>query len=112
MSRSTGMAISGHDHLRQSLHDILTTRVGTRLCRRDYGSLVPELIDQPTNAATRLRLMNTIASAIIRWEPRVQVQQVQINLGDTAGQWVADLTLTIANLPDLARVTVPLGAAQ
>uniref|UniRef100_UPI0026076D20 ATPase domain-containing protein n=1 Tax=uncultured Sphingobium sp. TaxID=316087 RepID=UPI0026076D20 len=31
------------------VRDILTTPIGSRLMRRDYGSLIPELIDQPAN---------------------------------------------------------------
>jgi len=49
---STGRALEGTEHLVQSLADILGTPLGTRAMRRDYGSLLPELIDQPTNPAT------------------------------------------------------------
>ena len=62
MHRSTGKAITDHDsfpeHLYQSIHDILSTLIGTRLCRRNYGSLVPHLVDQPCNDFTRLQIMN------------------------------------------------------
>ena len=43
----TGQALSGIDHLRQSIRDILTTRIGTRVMRRDYGSRLPTLVDTP-----------------------------------------------------------------
>ena len=43
----TGQALSGIDHLRQSIRDILTTRIGTRVMRRDYGSRLPTLVDNP-----------------------------------------------------------------
>ncbi|NYZ70451.1 baseplate assembly protein W, partial [Endozoicomonas sp. SM1973] len=45
--RLTGKPLSNLDHLRQSITDILTTRIGTRLMRRDYGSRLPELVDRP-----------------------------------------------------------------
>ena len=38
INATTGAALSGMDHLRQSIRDILTTRVGTRVMRRAYGS--------------------------------------------------------------------------
>ena len=53
---TSGKPISGLDHLRQSIADILTTPIGSRVMRRDYGSLLPGLIDQPQNNATTLRL--------------------------------------------------------
>jgi phage baseplate assembly protein W len=42
-------------HLRQSIADVLTTPIGSRVQRREYGSLLPELIDQPFNDENRRR---------------------------------------------------------
>ena len=56
MNRETGGAISTVEHIGQSISDILTTRLGTRVMRREYGSLLPELVDQPFNDVTRLRV--------------------------------------------------------
>ena len=78
MSRNSGELLSNDDHLRQSIHDILTTPLGSRLMRRSYGSLLPFLIDSPANNATRLRLMAATATAIIRWEPRIKVSKVTL----------------------------------
>lgn len=47
MNRATGAAIADLDHTRQSLSDILGTPIGSRVMRRDYGSLLSDLIDQP-----------------------------------------------------------------
>ncbi|NBO96416.1 MAG: phage baseplate protein, partial [Betaproteobacteria bacterium] len=38
INAQTGQPLAGIDHLRQSIRDILTTRIGTRVMRRDYGS--------------------------------------------------------------------------
>ncbi|WP_375666036.1 MULTISPECIES: GPW/gp25 family protein, partial [unclassified Bartonella] len=51
MDRTTGKPLTGIDHLRQSILDILSTRIGSRVMRRDYGSRVAELIDAPVNNA-------------------------------------------------------------
>ena len=42
-----GKRLDGLSHLHQSIRDILTTRRGTRVMRRDYGSRLPELVDNP-----------------------------------------------------------------
>ena len=55
MNRATGRRITAADHLRQSVADIITTPIGSRVMRRDYGSLVPALIDQPHNPARASR---------------------------------------------------------
>lgn len=72
----TGKPLSGIDHLRQSIRDILATPVGTRVMRRTYGSRLYELIDAPLNPRTILELYAATVEAIMRWEPRIQVQQV------------------------------------
>lgn len=78
MNRTTGKAITGLDHLRQSLGDILTTPIGSRVMRREYGSLVPELIDHPDNNASQVRLFSAVASALLRWEPRFRLTRVGV----------------------------------
>ncbi len=78
MNRTTGAAIPLLPHIAQSLADIITTPIGSRVMRRDYGSLVPYLIDQPDNAATQLRLVAAVSSAIMKWEPRVRLTRVAI----------------------------------
>jgi hypothetical protein len=66
------------EHLRQSVGDILGTPIGTRCCRRDYGSLLPELLDQPMNALTRLQLYAATALALTRQEPRLRLTRVTL----------------------------------
>ena len=78
MNRTTGAAISGLEHLRQSVGDILSTPIGSRVMRREYGSLVPELIDHPDNNASQVRLFSAVASAMLRWEPRFRLTRVGV----------------------------------
>lgn len=94
MSRHTGRSLTDDgfpQHLKQSLHDLLSTLIGTRLCRRNYGSLIPALIDQPCNDFTKLKIMNASATVIIRFEPRIKIKQVHVSSTDSANAW--DITL-------------------
>jgi phage baseplate assembly protein W len=91
MNRDTGRALDRTVHLRQSIADILTTPIGSRVMRRDYGSQLPELIDQPYNGATRLRCYAAIVIALTRWEPRLRLTRVQLTQGDTPGSTIVDL---------------------
>src|SRR5690554_4831638 len=85
MNCTTGTRISGAAHLRQSISDILTTPIGSRLMRRDYGSLLPDLIDQPQNAATRVRLYAAVASALMTWEPRLRLSRIGYSVSGSQG---------------------------
>lgn len=106
MNRRTGQRITELEHIRQSMADILGTPVGTRIARREYGSIVPELIDQPQNAALRLQLMAASYSAITRWEPRVQLQSIQMKT-DMNGAMAAELTGELTD-GTFASLSVPL----
>lgn len=76
-TRYTGMNPDGTgnlndmEHLKQSVRDILTTPLASRVMRREYGSLVPDLIDEPMNNTTRLQCMSAAVIALTRWEPRI-----------------------------------------
>lgn len=77
-NKNTGRAIENIDHIRQSIADILTTPVGSRVMRREYGSLLFELIDQPQNPAVNLKVMAATVIAIMTWEPRVVITSVSV----------------------------------
>lgn len=66
MNAETGRALSDELHIKQSVKDILATPVGTRVMRRDYGSLIGNLIDQPNDGGTRLRVMSAVVMALTR----------------------------------------------
>ena len=73
---TTGKPLSGIAHLRQSIRDILTTPLGSRVMRRNYGSRLFELVDAPLNDRTIVDLYAATAEAILRWEPRIRVLRV------------------------------------
>lgn len=91
MSQSNGKAITDTDHLRQSVRDILLTPQGSRIARREYGSLLSVLIDQPQNPALRLQIMSAVYMALSRWEPRLTLDSITIS-SNFDGTMVVDLT--------------------
>lgn len=88
MDRRTGKSLAGADHIRQSIEDILGTPLGTRLGRRDYGSELPELFDQPMNELGRIRVFAATALAIMRQERRTRITRIALAAGDTPGAFV------------------------
>lgn len=91
MNRNDGQSIADTDHLRQSVRDILLTPQGSRLARREYGSLLSALIDQPQNPALRLQVMSAVYVALSRWEPRLTLDSITIS-SSFDGSMVVELT--------------------
>ena len=110
MNAATGRAVSGADHIRQSLADILSTPVGTRVMRRDYGSLIPELIDQPLNSASLLRLYSATVTAIAQWEPRIKITGVTRQVGSDGKAYI-DIEGIIKESGQAGTFNVPVGGA-
>lgn len=121
MNASTGKPLAGDAHLVQSIADILTTPIGTRVMRRDYGSALFELLDAPLNALTRLRLFAATADALRRWEPRIRLTRVALIDGEGSGTGFAGGRATLqlegqrTDAPDptsLVRLTIPLNQSR
>lgn len=93
MDRHTGRRLDGWPHVRQSIIDLLTTRVGTRVQRRDYGTSAVDLIDKPANRATVLDRFVAIAEALDRWEPRVQLVGFDLLRATVAGEAIIGVTV-------------------
>lgn len=109
MDARTGKVLDGDAHLAQSVADILSTPVGTRLMRRDYGSRVPDLVDAPANTATRVQLYAATATALMRWEPRIVLSRVVLSAVDAMkGRWMLDLAGTRNDTGAAVHLAVPL----
>lgn len=99
MSRYTGKGITDPEHLKQSIIDILTTRVGSRVGIRAYGSRLPDRIDQPINRRWVVNVYADIAVALYRWEPRLKLLQIKAD-ASRAAQGIVGISLTGVYLPD------------
>ena len=112
MNRQTGLPITKLQHISQSIGDIVTTRIGSRVMRREYGCQMVDLVDQPGNAATQLLCYAAIAMALIRWEPRVRLSRVQLTALNIAGQAELSIegTLVDGNEPLSLKIPLSMGA--
>lgn len=86
MNQETGRLMTGIDHLKQSIRDIIRTTlrkvknllIGTRVMRRTYGSRVFDRVDLPQNRLTHIHYIADVADALDKWEPRFNLKQVKV----------------------------------
>lgn len=92
MDRRTGKLIRDKDHLRQSIEMILTTRIGSRVMRPEFGSELPSLVAAPMTPSTDLRIYAAVLDSLTRWEPRLITENVQITNRTADGELELKLT--------------------
>ncbi|WP_147114403.1 GPW/gp25 family protein [Tateyamaria sp. syn59] len=76
---------TGVRNIRESLRTIVTTNLGERLMRPDFGCLIEDELFGPMNA-TRLTMIETvIRRAILLHEPRVDAKRVAVTAAQNTG---------------------------
>jgi hypothetical protein len=68
--------VSGDANVAQSIHILLMTQLGERVMRSDFGTEAPRLVFSPGSTQYLNLLEKTIEDAIVNWEPRVDVTDV------------------------------------
>lgn len=109
MSHTNGRSLEGVPHLSQSIARILTTPLGSRIARRSFGSELYSLVDAPDNAATRVRVFAAVATALMKWEPRVRLTRIGITSDATEpGTRFIEIEGTTSISRDLVVTRVPM----
>ena len=70
--------VSGEQDIEQAIRIILGTRPGERVMRPELGCYAMNLLFEPRNAATESLMRQYVMEALRRWEPRIEVQTVDV----------------------------------
>ena len=69
----------GEDKIRGSVLSILSTALGERVMRPDFGSEIHNQVFATINTATISSLSYSVQEALIKWEPRIRVENIQVS---------------------------------
>ncbi len=72
------------EDIERSLEILLSTRPGERVMQPKYGCHLDELVFENLDTGTRTLIMDKIKTAILYWEPRIDVERIQLI---TEGEW-------------------------
>jgi phage baseplate assembly protein W len=73
------IALSDYENdIREALRIILLTAKGERLMRPDFGAGLHDFVFESMSATTIGRVQAAVRDALIEWEPRVQVLEVNV----------------------------------
>jgi phage baseplate assembly protein W len=74
-----GIALArGEEDIIQSIRIILETMPGERRMRPEFGCRAKELIFAPRNASTQALMAYYVRVALMRWEPRIEVSDIEV----------------------------------
>lgn len=75
-----GIALAAYEEsVRQSIWLILGTARGERVMRPDFGCGMHDLVFSVNSPGTASRVAGEVRLALIRWEPRIDLLDIQVN---------------------------------
>jgi uncharacterized protein len=82
----------GELNVRESIAIILQTQPGERLLMPEFGCGLERFLFEPNNIATLRQIQEEVKRAIVRWERRVRLDDVQVS-SNPADARAVDITL-------------------
>lgn len=79
---SVEMVSDEHD-IRESLWILFSTRLGERIMAPQYGTDIWRMVFRAMNTTLATQLKNMIYQAIVNWEPRIEVEDIEVERAAT-----------------------------
>jgi uncharacterized protein len=88
--------IARHEEsIRQAIWIILGTARGERVMRPDFGCGIYDLVFAVNTPGTAGQLAIEVRRALLQWEPRIQVLDVQVNAGSEMGEVLININYQV-----------------
>ena len=104
----------GEANIRESLAIILKTESGERIQLPGFGAGLGRYLFEPNNAATHVRIAQSIEESLRRWEPRIALDAVDVAAHPSEPtEAVATIAyrLVATGAAERTSVSIPLGRA-
>jgi len=70
------------EDVEQAVQIILLTARGERVMLGEFGAGLRDYVFEPNSEATRSRLEEAVRKALVDWEPRIDLERVEVTEGD------------------------------
>lgn len=88
--------VSGEEDIHQSLHILLSTRLGERVMQDDFGCALDSVVFEEIDQGLINTLNRSISDAILYYEPRITLDQLDVDeSAEQPGLLLISLTYTI-----------------
>jgi uncharacterized protein len=87
---------AGEEDIEQAISLILSTAPGERPMRPEFGCEIHDFLFDTIDATTLSKMEQAVREALLRWEPRIDVREIEFDLSDTGeGQVAFTINYTI-----------------
>ncbi|MEY9844546.1 GPW/gp25 family protein [Streptacidiphilus sp. MAP5-3] len=96
ISPTGGIAlVSGEREIEEAMRLVLATAPGERPMRPEFGCAIHDMVFAPVNEATAGRIQHEVFVTLDRWEPRIEVEDVEVTAGDDQAVLYIDVRYSI-----------------
>jgi phage baseplate assembly protein W len=100
--------VSGADDVGEAIRIVIGTTPGERPMRPEFGCGIHDYIFESVDARTLGRLEHEIRAALDRWEPRIEVLAVDVDVAEAAaGRLLIDITYELRDTNDVRNLVYP-----
>jgi len=99
---------SGPDRIQDAIWIILSTSLGERVMREDFGAGIHDYVFQSNSDVVRAQLAAAVGAALAKWEPRIQQVNVSVQLGNEPSQVLIVIDYQISSTNELFNLVYPL----
>jgi hypothetical protein len=99
---------AGPERIQDAIWIVLSTSLGERLMRPDFGAGVHDYVFQPNSDVIRTRLQSAVNGALLKWEPRIELTNVNVQEGDQPSQVLVSIDYRIRTTNELFNLVYPL----
>ena len=102
----------GEPNVREAIRIVLSTEPGERLRLPAFGAGLRRFLFEPNTLATHTLIRQTIDEALKRWEPRIQVEAVEVQVDEAdAESALATITYRLVATQVQERVSLRVGVS-
>ncbi|MET9383045.1 GPW/gp25 family protein [Streptomyces sp. NPDC002928] len=87
--------VSGEREIEEAVRLVLSTAPGERPMRPDFGCAIHDLVFAPVNEQTAGRIQHEVLVSLDRWEPRIEVDEVEVTAGTDQSVLFIDVRYSI-----------------
>ncbi len=100
--------VSSHTEIEEAIRIVLATTYGERPMRPEFGCGIHDYVFAPLNATTAGRIAYEVRLSLDRWEPRVDVADVEVSFApdDTATLFI-DISYSVKGTNDPRNLVFP-----